>query len=85
MFTTAAPACTDVAPSKDYTCAQQKGFGKCNEAFMKNYCNKSCGRCGAAVPSPAGIFSGANFLVYLAAGQMQGERGAGWLSIYSNN
>lgn len=40
-------SCGDVAPSQDFTCAQQVGFGKCNEGFMKGYCNLSCGRCGA--------------------------------------
>jgi hypothetical protein len=40
--------CADVAPSKDFTCTQQKAFGKCNESFMKGFCNNSCGRCPAA-------------------------------------
>ncbi|KAJ3049056.1 hypothetical protein HK097_009907 [Rhizophlyctis rosea] len=38
-------SCTDVAPSGDYTCAQQAGWGKCTESWMANYCNASCGRC----------------------------------------
>ncbi len=43
-----AGTCTDVPPSKYFTCAQQKGFGKCNESFMRGYCNQSCGRCNAS-------------------------------------
>ena len=43
----AAAQCTDVAPSKDFTCAQQKAFGKCNASYLKGYCNRSCGRCRA--------------------------------------
>jgi hypothetical protein len=50
---TAAATCADVAPSKDFTCTQQKAFGKCNESFMKGYCNRSCGRCSAAA---AGVY-----------------------------
>ena len=59
----AAPACTDVAPSKDFTCAQQKSFGKCNQAFMKNYCNKSCGRCGTATAKPTSMLSSSSLLM----------------------
>ena len=34
-----------------YSCAQQKGFGQCNAAFMQpqlgraSYCATTCGRC----------------------------------------
>eukprot|EP00884_Botryococcus_braunii_P004910 jgi/Botrbrau1/1441/Bobra.0063s0132.1 len=38
--------CTDVSPpGNNYTCAQQAGWGKCNETFMAGYCLKSCGIC----------------------------------------
>lgn len=37
--------CSDVAPSQDYTCAQQAGWGKCNEPFMKGFCCRSCHAC----------------------------------------
>ncbi len=39
-------ACTDDPPDNQYTCAQQVGWGKCNETWMKGKCNKSCKRCG---------------------------------------
>eukprot|EP01026_Neomeris_dumetosa_P073011 TRINITY_DN7465_c0_g1_i1.p2 TRINITY_DN7465_c0_g1~~TRINITY_DN7465_c0_g1_i1.p2 ORF type:complete len:204 (-),score=36.04 TRINITY_DN7465_c0_g1_i1:221-832(-) len=41
--------CTDVAPAGEYTCAQQKDFGKCNSSWMVDggFCNETCGRCGA--------------------------------------
>ncbi|KAL0040868.1 hypothetical protein WJX79_008001 [Trebouxia sp. C0005] len=40
-------SCSDNPPSKQYSCAQQKSFGKCNQSFMTqgNYCAKTCGRC----------------------------------------
>eukprot|EP01025_Chloroclados_australasicus_P020953 TRINITY_DN2201_c4_g1_i7.p1 TRINITY_DN2201_c4_g1~~TRINITY_DN2201_c4_g1_i7.p1 ORF type:complete len:1178 (+),score=201.43 TRINITY_DN2201_c4_g1_i7:252-3785(+) len=41
--------CTDVPPPNpwEYTCEQQKDFGKCTESFMidKNFCQITCGRC----------------------------------------
>jgi ShK domain-like len=51
-----------VAPSKDYTCAQQKAFGKCNEAFMKGYCNNTCGRCPAAAAGVLCIMAYSNHM-----------------------
>lgn len=39
-------ACTDVPPDAVYTCEQQVGWGKCDEPWMKDFCDKSCGRCG---------------------------------------
>jgi hypothetical protein len=39
-------ACHDV-PTPGYTCAQQRGWGKCGAAWMKSggYCAHTCGRC----------------------------------------
>lgn len=38
--------CSDTPPSgSSYSCAQQAGFGKCGESWMKGFCNKSCNRC----------------------------------------
>jgi hypothetical protein len=47
--------CTDVRPpgSQQYTCAQQKGWGKCGESWMKGYCKVTCNTCGASAPAPA--------------------------------
>jgi hypothetical protein len=45
--------CSDAGPPGKYTCQQQKGYGKCNASFMQTYCNKTCGRCTSAVPTPA--------------------------------
>ena len=40
------PSCQDVAPpGSPYSCAQQAGWGKCGESWMKGYCNSSCKRC----------------------------------------
>eukprot|EP00798_Chlamydomonas_sp_ICE-L_P015129 gene15129-21185_t len=38
--------CTDVPPGMRHTCAQQKGFGKCEADFMieYHYCDETCGR-----------------------------------------
>jgi hypothetical protein len=38
-------ACTNVPPDAKYTCAQQAGWGKCNEPWMAGKCDQSCGRC----------------------------------------
>ena len=38
-------SCTDIAPDATYTCAQQAGWGKCNETWMVGKCDASCGRC----------------------------------------
>jgi hypothetical protein len=39
--------CRDIAPSQDYSCQQQKLWGKCDEEWMLagNYCQSTCGRC----------------------------------------
>ncbi len=37
--------CTDVAPDETYTCEQQASWGKCNETWMQDFCDTSCGRC----------------------------------------
>jgi hypothetical protein len=37
--------CVDIPPDTTYTCAQQVGWGKCNEPWMDGYCKKSCGQC----------------------------------------
>jgi hypothetical protein len=37
--------CTDLPPPGDYTCAQQEGWGKCDEPWMEGKCDKTCGRC----------------------------------------
>jgi hypothetical protein len=40
-------ACTDQPPNSQYTCAQQKQWGKCSASWMTsgNFCAKTCGRC----------------------------------------
>lgn len=40
------PSCDDFPPSDDFTCLQQKEWGKCNDAWMieGGYCRKTCGR-----------------------------------------
>ncbi len=47
---TAGGSCNDTPPDAKYTCAQQKSWGKCGEAFMQGHCDQVCGRCSA----PAG-------------------------------
>lgn len=39
--------CTENQPPGEYTCDQQKGWGKCDEDWMKNanYCSVTCGFC----------------------------------------
>ena len=39
--------CTDELPPSvtGYTCADQAGWGKCDEPFMQGHCNLSCLRC----------------------------------------
>ena len=40
--------CTDTPPDWNYSCAQQKEWGKCDKDWMLsgNFCMRSCGRCG---------------------------------------
>ncbi|MBN2528215.1 MAG: cellulase family glycosylhydrolase [Deltaproteobacteria bacterium] len=42
-------------PGDEYTCAQQAGWGKCDESWMEGYCLLSCGKCdeGGAVDTDA--------------------------------
>jgi hypothetical protein len=44
--------CTDVPTPDEYTCEQQKGWGKCTSDFMLqgDFCAKACGRCGGTKP-----------------------------------
>jgi len=37
--------CSDIPPDALYTCAEQAGWGKCNEPWMVGFCDASCGRC----------------------------------------
>jgi len=49
--TTAAGGCADEYPpdvDTQYTCADQAGFGKCDESWMEGYCLLSCEKCEAA-------------------------------------
>ncbi len=43
----AAGTCVDLAKGQEYSCIQQKAWGKCDEEWMVSgdYCRKSCGRC----------------------------------------
>lgn len=49
--------CEDTAPpGGGFTCAQQKGWGKCSESWMveNGWCAATCGRCGGGnVTAPA--------------------------------
>ena len=41
-----APGCTDEPPpGSQHSCAEQRGWGKCGERFLRGYCRRSCGRC----------------------------------------
>jgi len=37
--------CSDVPPSGGFSCAQQKGWGKCSSSWMKGHCCKTCFGC----------------------------------------
>lgn len=53
--------CSDVPPpaaagATQYTCAEQKGFGKCAESWMVGYCAQSCFNCATGAPNiPANV------------------------------
>eukprot|EP00890_Picochlorum_soloecismus_P000129 jgi/Picsp_1/1116/NSC_04598-R1_fasciclin-like protein len=49
--------CEDKEP-EEYTCAQQKQFGKCDAEWMlkSDYCARTCGRCCSDL-RPSGLFS----------------------------
>jgi len=54
--------CTDIPTPDEYTCEQQKVWGKCTAGFMLkgDFCAKTCGRCGGTgeyctnLPTPDG-------------------------------
>ena len=45
LANTCGKVCSDNAPGGGYTCAQQVGWGKCGETWMKGYCCMSCFSC----------------------------------------
>eukprot|EP01025_Chloroclados_australasicus_P042032 TRINITY_DN4477_c0_g1_i2.p2 TRINITY_DN4477_c0_g1~~TRINITY_DN4477_c0_g1_i2.p2 ORF type:complete len:367 (-),score=35.48 TRINITY_DN4477_c0_g1_i2:386-1432(-) len=52
--------CDNIPPSDDFTCQQQKMFGKCDYTWMiqGGFCLKECGRCNVRTPrSPRPISS----------------------------
>ena len=48
-----AGVCNDIPPPGEYTCEQQKGYGKCDEHYIRDwgYCAATCGRCDGALPA----------------------------------
>merc|ERR1712032_650625 len=47
--------CDDTPPPySQFSCEEQKNFGKCGEEFMKGFCQASCGTCGETlcIPDP---------------------------------
>lgn len=44
--------CVDVPPGDDFSCEEQKRFGKCERLWMKGYCQITCGTC--SCPSSSG-------------------------------
>jgi mannan endo-1,4-beta-mannosidase len=38
-------SCSDTPPDSQYTCEQQASWGKCDQAFMKGFCCRSCHAC----------------------------------------
>jgi len=71
------PACPDVSPpGRAYSCAQQAGWGKCGETWMRGYCNYSCKRCPlcADVAPPGSSYTCAQQVSWGKCGQtwMQG-------------
>ena len=51
------PPCSDTPPPGQYTCAQQKSWGKCSADFMRGFCCKTCWGCAGVLqcggPAPA--------------------------------
>lgn len=47
QFVVFAELCTDHPPDGNYTCKQQKEFGKCEADFIKkfDFCRRTCSRC----------------------------------------
>ncbi len=64
-------SCTDIAPGDTFSCGEQVGWDKCDEAFMDGYCNRSCGRC-------AGIGDGASCTDVAPSDAYSCEQQAGW-------
>ncbi len=62
-------ACTDIAPSDDYTCGEQVGWGKCGEPWMAGFCERSCNRCspGRLLIDPGATRNTRKLMSYLVA------------------
>ncbi|KAK9839069.1 hypothetical protein WJX74_008724 [Apatococcus lobatus] len=63
------PNCPDTPPDTTWTCAQQKSFGKCNEAWMGGYCNWK--------RLPPSAYSGQSARVREATFELTSELGSG--------
>lgn len=56
---TATADCADEYPYDDgYTCEQQASWGKCDEAWLLDYCQHSCNRCGEPAAGEGESFEG---------------------------
>ena len=66
LGTFSAGSCADVPPPGPYTCAQQAGWGRCNDQYYKQnkFCAVTCGFCGSGgySPSPSPSSSGRRLL-----------------------
>lgn len=53
LLVAAATSCIDVVPPGNYTCAEQKAFGKCTSPWMVQgkFCEATCGVCSSAPSS----------------------------------
>ena len=48
-------ACVDIPLPSNFTCAQQRDFGKCGADFMVGFCDATCGRCTTPIQDTAGV------------------------------
>ena len=60
LGTFSAGSCADVPPPGPYTCAQQAGWGRCNDQYYKQnkFCAVTCGFCGSGGGGGGGGGSG---------------------------
>ncbi len=76
--------CTDTPPDSNYSCAQQKSWGKCGESWMQNYCNQSCGRCTSSTPPPPCTDNPPDANYTCAQQKSWGKCGESWMQNYCN-
>lgn len=57
-------SCVEVLVPGNYTCAQQRDFGKCGADFMVGFCDVTCGRCTTSLQDSARLGEVTHFVIH---------------------